>query len=581
MAGQSVNFFSPEAMIAPDVAVQQLQLQRQQALIDALRQQSMQPIDPGRGSISWTQGLAKLADALVGRSMQKSNDAKSVALGQALMGRMGSMFGAPSSGLPGYGGGTVSTGPSPHDNPLAGGGDPSSGLSGLTNGQVPSQPSPMPPSSPGIGQPPPPQPPTAAGPSRRGPMSISDNPGADMMEFVGAPDKYWEARNAQIAPTDFVKTLQQAGIDPNSTLGRQLMQQQLAKQNYIAPSNARGGSWTTDPMTGQRTYNPNLPEGSEPLYDSSGNVRAIRTMDGVTQSIGDVAAAKAGGTERGQAPYDLVTVTDAQGNTYQVPKSSIPGVGGSGGSLNNYYGHGAPTGGGPGGPAVAPGPGGIGVQSGRGPGAQASDTQAGQNSANGFNTAIQGGVDAKNAIQTINSILDSAKGLPTGTGSGTISSIKSGVNAITGAAGVGPVFDRDQVAKFDEMKKNTSILGSQLASAAAGSNGVTDAKLSNALNAVPGAHYSPQAIQVVGSRLRGLQAAALGRAQAASAWQQAHGANSYPAFQSAWQSAYNPDVFEHMQRGPADFGAWVHSMHPADAARTMGQYRQMKALGAF
>lgn len=54
-------------------------------------------------------------------------------------------------------------------------------------------------------------------------------------------------------PTDFVKTLQAAGIDPNSQMGRQLIQQNIAKQNYQAPTSLRPGGWMLDPVTQKLT----------------------------------------------------------------------------------------------------------------------------------------------------------------------------------------------------------------------------------------------------------------------------------------------------------------------------------------
>ena len=73
--GNSQGFLSPQALIAPDQAVEQQQVQRQSELAAALRQMSMEPIDASNGgNISWTQGMAKLAQAIAGGFVQRSAD---------------------------------------------------------------------------------------------------------------------------------------------------------------------------------------------------------------------------------------------------------------------------------------------------------------------------------------------------------------------------------------------------------------------------------------------------------------------------------------------------------------------------
>ena len=94
---QNVSFVgpSPQQLLlqGPDLLIQQQQLERKQNLIDALRQQSLQQIDGGRGNISWTQGLAKLANAWAAGSMQKKNDALAKGVYQAMRDRQNTMFG--------------------------------------------------------------------------------------------------------------------------------------------------------------------------------------------------------------------------------------------------------------------------------------------------------------------------------------------------------------------------------------------------------------------------------------------------------------------------------------------------------
>ncbi|HWT40967.1 MAG TPA: hypothetical protein VN081_06940 [Dongiaceae bacterium] len=138
----------------------------------------------------------------------------------------------------------------------------------------------------------------------------------------------------QFDPTDLVKTMTAAGIDPNSAQGQQILQQNIAKSNYIAPVNARPGSIMRDPMTNKPiAFNPHVPEGGTPVFDASGNVVAINPIQGVQGIIAANAAAKTAG-EGSALPY---AAFDAQGNplpvtnrtaaaTQTVPNAGFPGA---------------------------------------------------------------------------------------------------------------------------------------------------------------------------------------------------------------------------------------------------------------
>jgi hypothetical protein len=119
----------------------------------------------------------------------------------------------------------------------------------------------------------------------------------------------------QFEPTDFVKTLTAAGIDPNSPQGQQMLQQNIAKSNYIAPVNARPGSIMREPITNKPiAFNPHIPENGTPVFDASGNVIAINPIQGGQGLIAANAAAKTAG-EGSALPYSGF---DAQGNPLPV-----------------------------------------------------------------------------------------------------------------------------------------------------------------------------------------------------------------------------------------------------------------------
>jgi hypothetical protein len=112
-------------------------------------------------------------------------------------------------------------------------------------------------------------------------------------------------------PTDFQKMLTAAGIDPASEQGRAMIQQNIGKQNYIAPVNARPGSILRDPMTNRPVaFNPHVPDGSTPSFDASGNVIGLRPLAGAYQAISNAENAKG----MGQAEATPTVAYDASGN---------------------------------------------------------------------------------------------------------------------------------------------------------------------------------------------------------------------------------------------------------------------------
>lgn len=122
-------------------------------------------------------------------------------------------------------------------------------------------------------------------------------------------------------PTDFVKTLDAAGIDPNSQLGRQLIQQNVAKQNYIAPTSLRGGGYMYDPQTGGLTNLPSVSPGFQVIRDPvTGQFKEVPVAGGV-QAVSASEAAKAGaqaGAKAAVAPYSFIGANGKVQNTTQL-----------------------------------------------------------------------------------------------------------------------------------------------------------------------------------------------------------------------------------------------------------------------
>ena len=116
-------------------------------------------------------------------------------------------------------------------------------------------------------------------------------------------------------PTELMKTMTAAGIDPKSPLGQQLIQANLAKTNYVAPLNARPGSIIRDPFTQKPiAFNPHVQDNGVPIFDAAGTVTGMREMPGTNDLIASQSRAKAGG-EGSVLPYAGL---DARGNPLPV-----------------------------------------------------------------------------------------------------------------------------------------------------------------------------------------------------------------------------------------------------------------------
>lgn len=160
---------------------------------------------------------------------------------------------------------------------------------------------------------PPPQP--AAGnapqPGQSSGSMFGLNDDALMGGVLAGPGELGKAIIAANSPTDLAKQLRQAGIDPNSPRGQQLMQENIAKQNYVAPVNARPGSIIRDPFNPSKVlaFNPHIPEGGMPQFDGSGNVTGIAPLAGAAGVAETMSRAGAAG----KAAVKPVTGYDANG----------------------------------------------------------------------------------------------------------------------------------------------------------------------------------------------------------------------------------------------------------------------------
>lgn len=586
----TASFTSPAAIIAPDILAQQQQIARQQALAQALREQSLQDNQGNGGRVSWTQGLARLADAWASKKLNAKADAATTDVARQYAAGLRGLFGGGSSpsnnpGTPMSADSNTQPAPAPGNTALAAGvrqaagipdpSDPSRGVYGSGGIDDPGTLDPSPPVSASA----PAEAPAAAvssSPSPQmaptsGPMSLTGNPGQDMMMYSLNPDEYTKAVITAHAPVDMAKNVQQAqeAMARGDVATASALLASINKQNYIAPLDGRPGTVVRDPMNPSRVLavNPQNIEGANPVIGPDGQwTGGYASAPGAAGAIGAVAAAKA----RGGATGDLVQRFNPQSQQMEwVPKATmLPG----GGLTGMFDGRGGGASGGQAGAGNAAAP----------PlGAPQAGGQAGQNSANQFNAIIGGAQGSQDRAFTLGKIADIAKGLPTGAGATEINTLKSGVNSVLGAVGVGPVFSNDQVSRVQEIQKLASQLAQQQAAALGGGNGATDARLSAAFASLPDASKAPQAIRDITTYLQGNEKAIQGRAQAAAAWQAQHGPGDFTSFASAWQKAYDPRIYQWMAAGPQSVRQNLAKLPPAERNALIAKSNQLHAMGAL
>ena len=272
------------ALLPPDQQQNLMQLQQQQAIGQALLQQGLAPIDTSNRQvggigyrISPLEGLAKIANMYAGNKISRD------AMGQQaqIMGQMyGSAFGQQAPQAVDAGGMTGGqSGAGVASAPVATPGDLGAAMGG------------------GI----------QAGPQTQMANGVMTLPGKTPQQsmilfgMLGA-DAYGKMLAQQMAPTAATLAARQGGFDPMAA-----NQAQFRKDTYVAPTTGTGimrNPFTQQPVA----FNPEMPSGSTPLFDASGNVVAAQPVQGAQGVMqGNAAATAAGG-----AQFKPVQVYDPQ-----------------------------------------------------------------------------------------------------------------------------------------------------------------------------------------------------------------------------------------------------------------------------
>jgi hypothetical protein len=299
------------ALLPPDQQQNLMQLQQQQAIGQALLQQGLQPIDTSNRQvggigyrISPLEGLAKMANMYAGNKIARDS------MGQQaqIMGQMyGNAFGQdqqvpvaqPAPPVTGADSGSL-TGPAAGMGGMQGSPDPRVlGAALAQNGvATPMQ--------------------TVTHP---GTFSIPGMTAAESKQlYMMAPEEYAKKRMDFLTPTDATRMALAAHMDPVAANAGALF-----KNNFVAP--VTGTGIFRDPRTMQPiANNPELPAGSNPLFDASGNVVAAQPVQGAQGVMqGNAAATAAGGAQfKPVQVYDPTTHSMVYSNEAAVTNPTAP-----------------------------------------------------------------------------------------------------------------------------------------------------------------------------------------------------------------------------------------------------------------
>lgn len=564
MAQKQVTFVNPVDPVGSQIALQQLQ--RQQALADALRERALSPLQGNGGNIAWTQGLAQIGQALAARIMQNRIDKRTADVGYQAANATRAMFGVPPIQpveQPAAYKAPIAEQMNPSPPPMQQTVAPTGNVPGATdmlNGQQPPQ---MPQQAPQVApqEQAPQQPPQQAGGY---PMSLTGDPQTDYGYYIQNPDKYTEAVIAAHAPTDFAKTLVASGIPQGSPLFKQLMQANVAKQNYTAPVNGRPGSTLRDPYDPTKVIGYDAPtvDGGIPIYGPDGQFQGYKAAPGAAAITAQMTGAKAGAEAGAKAPYELIQVWNPQTGQMELrPKSDATGGGsqrGAGGA----------------GPIDAALGGGNHFAAGPRLGAQSAANTAGTGSANAFTAIQEQAQDVPTRLMALRQSLDLVnKGVLTGPGAQSLQHWQGLANTF------GIPFAGKDVSDATELNKWLS----QYSARAAQDLGLSgsDARIALTVQATPNGHMQPNALKHIIPRMIGMEMGKAAYATAAGNWQQKYGADTNAQFQTEWRKNYDPTLFTAMQWGPASFKNWVKSLKPEDQAKYKAKYMGLKAMGAI
>jgi hypothetical protein len=383
---------------------------------------------------------------------------------------------------------------------------------------------------------------------------IGMNPQMAAMMYMQSPDEFFKAQAGAYAPTDLMKEMQASGVTPNSMLGRQIIQANIAKQNYIAPESFRPGGYMRDPISGQMTNLPQSTPGYQVVMNPDGSAR-MQPIQGGTQALQQSAAAKAAG----EAQYETITGYDQNGQPVYTTKynaaqgAGVPGQSGAPGQGVNpgrFAGYQAPNGnpqtqqqgqqsGAPGAsssgvirPSLAPGQ------------AESANTFSvgNANRANDVINAAQNAPILRNILDNVDAY--SKEGAISGPNAAWQAKLAGIASTIPGMPDSIKDPANSTAVKFQELNKFLYQNGLKNWAGAGGTG--TDAQMIAQMAANPNSAMNPQALQTITAWSKAGVIATQAKANAQDNWLQQHGNNpaNQNQFENTWRNNYDPRYYQ-------------------------------------
>lgn len=564
MGQKTYQIVNPVDPVASQIAQQQLA--RQQAIADALRERSSQPLQGNGGNIAWTQGLAQIGQALAARIMQNRIDKRTADVGYAAD---RAMFGGPPQ---------VNQ-PAAYKAPIAEQMAPPQTIDLPGRGAVPlgTQPEAAPQQPADAPQMPPQEQAPQQQPQQSSDylMAYTGDRAQDRAMYYQAPEEYRKAVIAAHAPTDVMKELISQHIPPGSPLWNQIMLSKTQKDTQT-PLNDDKRGYLTDPYTGQvKAFHPQLESGATPLFDENGRVIGQRLLDGTLQATADSAAASAGGRSAGEAPYHMVQRLNPQTNQPEwVSVAELAGNSPTGSQ---------PAGNSPGGRHGAGGPGSIDAAlTGNNP------SITGNPRATGLRPGDQAALEvrAKSSAERYAAIQNAAQESPQ-----RVSALREMRGLVTsGGLSTGPMRERMQAmaekSGLSFLAQNNAFLfnkdTARYTAQLAGELGLSgsDQRLGLVGKATPGMQIPAAVLPQVIDTYLGLELAKQAQANGSVGYARDHpaDASNYDAW---WRKNYDPSMFTQLARGMPAFVANIRKLNPASQKHYGQMYDALYNAGAL
>ena len=357
--------------------------------------------------------------------------------------------------------------------------------------------------------------------------------------FFADPKEYLTKAMEYYKPAAIVADLRAAGIDPNSAIGRQIVQGRLAKENFIAPVSGGPGTVFRDPNDPTRILasNPMVGENQEVLYDAQGRP-VIRTIPGAAQSTKELAQA----TAMGKAGAEPISGFDAAGNPVFTTKAAVAQGGAAGGpqpSVGRFAGYQAPGG----------------VRPGLSPAEQEGQTGLARVNVDTYKTLKADAAGSADRANTMDALEAYARGR-TDFGPGWTGRIEN-LAAINSKLPSGLAFGSNDVSNAQIVQKLASNLIQQYQKSMGGSG--TDKQMELIMHGTPGADMTNKAMLEVIPKLKSMEVALQAKANAADSWLAANNNNpaSLNKFETTWRNNYDPRIYQMSLMSPDQRAAFM------------------------